>query len=492
MGLLDGFSDPTTQGLLGASAALFNAGGPSNRPTSFGQALGAGFQGFTNGADAERKRRQEAAMAEGAQKLQQLQIIAQTGTIEQQQVVRMQAAKIKADLMALSQGDGQAAPAPMPAAAAAQPQQAAPPIQPGPNSPILPNSQPEWARPQQQQQPMTQPPAAAPKLTQKNLTQDYASRLLQEAEVYSRNGDFDGADKRYQAAAKLLPKVNKIDAGIDPATGKMVNVITFEDGTQKVSEFGVKPDFTMVDSGGKTTAVDKNALTNGQMFTKTATPGEMMSNSLGRDRLKFDKDKDTSDAAGMQYMDTTQGIVALPKKLAPGQAPAGMLVNGPDGKPLEKQQKTPEFAVKAISSNANAIQKIDNALTALKTPAGKDGVGYKAYLPQGILNRYDPEGTNVRADISDVGSLVLHDRSGAAVTASETPRLIPFIPLPTDDAETARKKLVRFKQVYEAENNNLTFQYPQAKGLADYASGGQQPAGASAVRKYNPATGKIE
>jgi hypothetical protein len=45
MGLLDGFMNPQTMGLLGTGASLLQAGGPSLRPTSFGQALGQGLMG---------------------------------------------------------------------------------------------------------------------------------------------------------------------------------------------------------------------------------------------------------------------------------------------------------------------------------------------------------------------------------------------------------------------------------------------------------------
>ena len=44
-GLLGGFNSPDQMGLLGLSAALLRAGGPSSTPTSFGQAIGGGLLG---------------------------------------------------------------------------------------------------------------------------------------------------------------------------------------------------------------------------------------------------------------------------------------------------------------------------------------------------------------------------------------------------------------------------------------------------------------
>jgi hypothetical protein len=46
--------------------------------------------------------------------------------------------------------------------------------------------------------------------------------------------------------------------------------------------------------------------------------------------------------------------------------------------------------------------------------------------------------------------LKLHDRSGANVTASESPRLVPFILAIGDDPKTIRDKLGNFRREYEA------------------------------------------
>jgi hypothetical protein len=97
-------------------------------------------------------------------------------------------------------------------------------------------------------------------------------------------------------------------------------------------------------------------------------------------------------------------------------------------------------------SNMNAVRQIDKALAALDEHP--DAVGAKGYVPDMILQRTDPQGVATRALISDIGSLKLHERSGAAVTASEFPRLRPFIPTTTDDAATIRQKLKNFRNEY--------------------------------------------
>ena len=67
MGLLDSLTNMSpeqTQGLLGLASQMLQASGPSTRPVSFGQALGAGLEGYQAGSERERLRRireQEAA-----------------------------------------------------------------------------------------------------------------------------------------------------------------------------------------------------------------------------------------------------------------------------------------------------------------------------------------------------------------------------------------------------------------------------------------------
>ena len=157
-------------------------------------------------------------------------------------------------------------------------------------------------------------------------------------------------------------------------------------------------------------------------------------------------------------------------------------VTGDDGSPILVQQnkqgkiipvdgytaktavlkQIPPSVNKAIIENAGNISKVDKALALLEE--NNDAVGMKGYTPNFLLNRMNPKGTETRAAITDIGSLILHDRSGAAVTASETPRLLPFIPLATDDKATAQKKLKRFKEIYAEENNAMGEIYSKEQG----------------------------
>lgn len=161
---------------------------------------------------------------------------------------------------------------------------------------------------------------------------------------------------------------------------------------------------------------------------------------------------------------------------------------GPADKP-EKLKDIPATTLSGIITNAQNIKKVSDALALLEgqqvgaMKGDKAATGLKGYLPQTVLNAVDPSGVDTRAAITDIGSLILHDRSGANVTASESPRLMPFIPQPTDSAETVKKKLQRFLQVYQNEAGMLADVYSPANGYkqAPNLAGGQAAPAPSAT-----------
>jgi hypothetical protein len=114
--------------------------------------------------------------------------------------------------------------------------------------------------------------------------------------------------------------------------------------------------------------------------------------------------------------------------------------------------------------------------------------GWKGFMPDTVLQRADPQGVPTRAAIGDLGSLIIHERSGAAVTAAESPRLRPFIPQVTDDPSTAKVKLKRFVQVYkEMIDDQKSFYKESGYKVPDFPSATQEPARPSIddlVNKY--------
>ncbi len=166
------------------------------------------------------------------------------------------------------------------------------------------------------------------------------------------------------------------------------------------------------------------------------------------------------------------------------------------GGPGDKSQALrpmPSSAAGGLLENRRNARRAVDALALLNgetLPGGTKGdpnaTGLKGYLPNQILNRLDPAGVDTRAAIADLGSMVINDRSGAAVTAAEFPRLAPFIPSEKDDPETARKKLQNFARNYGAIVND-TEEFYRASGYnVPDAETTQQPAPAPA-RQSGPA-----
>lgn len=146
------------------------------------------------------------------------------------------------------------------------------------------------------------------------------------------------------------------------------------------------------------------------------------------------------------YRETADGNL----EAIPG-GPADPSVKEASGKPM------PASAAKSYLENLANLRRAKQTLELAQgkeLPGGIKGdaaaTGLKGLIPNQALNRIDPAGVETRAAIADLGSMVIHDRSGAAVTAAEFPRLAPFIPSPTDDAETVQKKLRQFVSSYEA------------------------------------------
>jgi hypothetical protein len=150
--------------------------------------------------------------------------------------------------------------------------------------------------------------------------------------------------------------------------------------------------------------------------------------------------------------------------------------------------------------NSSNLRMAENALALISgqsvggAKGDKNATGIKSYLPDALLQRVDPSGVDTRAAIANLGSMVIHDRSGAAVTAAEFPRLRPFIPSANDAPEVVRKKLSQFVNEYRKVIDEMTDFYEEAgyNVPKDFHRGLSDQAGQPTVRKYNPATGKIE
>jgi hypothetical protein len=133
----------------------------------------------------------------------------------------------------------------------------------------------------------------------------------------------------------------------------------------------------------------------------------------------------------------------------------------------EKIKPIPDKINSSVLANHQAINKLDDALDLLES--NKDAIGLKGNLGQFLLNKLDPKGIDTRAAIADIGSMVLHDRSGANVTVGESPRLLPFIPTPSDDYNAAKGKLARMRKYVSEEQDAIKATYSKEQGFKDFA-----------------------
>lgn len=331
----------------------------------------------------------------------------------------------------------------------------------------------------------------------RSVTDDLSERLVKEAQIYARWGDYERADSMLKQAAQFQPEVKEI--GVQMYGGKPVQVITYKNGRQQVSDFGPAPKTHWLDTGGAIQPVDEYTLEQrGRPFAKSMTPSDRIAaGNLDVSRRRLALDESTP-----QYVQTEGGWIALPKRPGPGPI-VGQNVTGPDGRPLGPPLKQiPPSANAGIVTNMQNLNKAKQALALLQggdvgSSVGDTGAtGWKGFLPNTVLNRVDPAGVDTRAAISDLGSLVIHDRSGAAVTVSESPRLMPFIPVSTDDRATAEKKLSRFIDVFQQETDALAQTYSKEQGyrpnpILENNKGGQRQPDAAVPLPLNPSASSL-
>jgi hypothetical protein len=167
-----------------------------------------------------------------------------------------------------------------------------------------------------------------------------------------------------------------------------------------------------------------------------------------------------------------------------------------NGIPIGKEPKpVPENVLKALLTNSTSERQVDTALQLLggKTVDGMKGdpsaIGpIQGRVPDTVLQKTNPNGVITRAAIADIGSMIIHDRSGAAVTISEMPRLIPFIPSITDSPDAAKAKLTRMK----AELTNIGNEFRAVHESAGYTMPtGLQPNAKVANPKPTPTQADI-
>jgi hypothetical protein len=146
---------------------------------------------------------------------------------------------------------------------------------------------------------------------------------------------------------------------------------------------------------------------------------------------------------------------------------------GPGGKQLAPEQKPiPDSVKEAVRTNESQKRVVMNIMGQLAklpkdySPTSPGKQAAREYLPFGnaIVDAADPQGMNVRQLIGQLSSLKIKDVSGAAVTASEFPRLAQWIPQVGDTKEQLTSKLQNFQRELDAINSEMGQQYGQGSG----------------------------
>jgi hypothetical protein len=160
---------------------------------------------------------------------------------------------------------------------------------------------------------------------------------------------------------------------------------------------------------------------------------------------------------------------STPEEIAAVHLPPGTPAQtSPDGKvePLSQQsvnlKPIPASVGLAIADRRQVISKIDRALALVHE--NPEHVGIAGYVPDPVLQRIDPGGVNTRAAVGEIGSQIIHDRSGAAVTFSEMPRLKPFVPTAKDSADTIITKLNRLRENVSGELGSMQEEFGPDSG----------------------------
>jgi hypothetical protein len=197
-----------------------------------------------------------------------------------------------------------------------------------------------------------------------------------------------------------------------------------------------------------------------------------------------------------EMLDTPEGFVRVPKAgpvgpvtdangqpyrkrvVAPAQprdSYAFPTVMGPDGNPVVARAntrtgdieptdigakptggKSTASLTKAIAANQQQLSYIDQAIAAVKKHPQAFGLGRGLPLVGSTIDqRIDPEGVKARSLISNIGSMQIHDRTGAAMSVHEEKRLAGFVPQTSDTPDKIIENLQQLKAGLAETNDAL-------------------------------------
>lgn len=188
---------------------------------------------------------------------------------------------------------------------------------------------------------------------------------------------------------------------------------------------------------------------------------------------------------------TPQEVSAIPgldPQTVYQRSPTGE-ISAVGGQNKSQLKPLPPKALDVLSTNNASLQNINQAISLLdpsnkskSAQAARYSIGSSNYLiPNAILQHTDENGNQFRAQIGQIGGVIIKDISGAAVSASEDERLAKWVPSVTDSPSAALAKLKNLRREIMQRNSAVTDAYSEEQGYRPY-TGGQQPQAASGFR----------
>ncbi len=332
---------------------------------------------------------------------------------------------------------------------------------PGGALPELPNvSQLSQAPPPMPQQAPAAPPASDP-----------YSQLMAQAAAADAYAKTSGNQAAAADAVKLREQALKWREKMAEPKVVMVNgKPTYQrfgeyGGQQTVQGADVPPDIQMLSLGDRTQAIDKYRVQPGQTFQQGVGPDALLSSETTRrgqnmtDARARELNALTREAANAGSVVQGDGGFYRVPKVGPA-----VPIQTPDGGTL--QSPMPATIKEKVAQNNVTLSLTNDAIAAVKKNPEAFGPGNM--VGDSITQWTDPEGVAVRAKVANLSSQKFHDRSGANITASESPRLQPFIPSSTDRPEVVIQKLQGFQREAALMNKELG----GGKSVAEVTGGG--------------------
>jgi hypothetical protein len=161
------------------------------------------------------------------------------------------------------------------------------------------------------------------------------------------------------------------------------------------------------------------------------------------------------------------------------QSPTGQ-ITAVGGQSRSQLKPWPATALSARTTNQAALTNIEGALrlfdpsnNSQEARIARGAIGPGTGLLGDTFTQWNnPEGTDARARVGQIGGLIIKDVSGAAVTLSEDQRLAKWVPLVTDRPEVVRAKLANLKREIAQRNAAMDDTYSQDQGYRPFKASG--------------------